>query len=80
MKLTDYNISLWDPLQIARHILLNKKALCSSKRHSDLRYDLDVESYALEKRPLCSICISKLPKGVGEQIKFNYIIAKLKGK
>ena len=78
MKLTDYSISLWDSPKLTRHILLNKKALCNSKVHSDLRDDLDIESYFLEKRSLCSICIGKLPKGVGEKIKFNYIVRKLK--
>lgn len=76
MKLTDYNISFWD--RDIRHILLNKRTLCNFNKHSDTRTDLDVESYALEGRPLCSICIGKLPKEVGKEIKFNYIVRKLK--
>ncbi len=78
MKLTDYNISFWDSIKYTRHILLNKKALCTSEIYHDFRDDLDVESYSLEGRHLCSLCISKLPKEIGEEIKFNYIVRKLK--
>ena len=61
-----------------RHILLNQKTLCNSEVHSDFRNDLDVESYSLEERPLCPMCIGKLPKEVGDGVKFNYIVRKLK--
>ncbi len=77
MKLTDYSISMWTI--DTRHILLNQKNLCNSKVRSNFRNDLDIESYFFDdRRPLCSLCISKLPKEVGEEIKFIYIVRKLK--
>ena len=75
MKLTDYGISYWERV---RHIVLRGKTLCKHKTHLTLQGNLESNPYGIRLIDLCSVCISKLPKDVGEEIKFNYIVRKLK--
>ena len=81
MKLKDYVISFIGFNDHKRHFIINEETLCG-KIDGDPIYakfnvtnHRDLSFFAL----LCVDCINKLPDRISREIKFKYIVMKLKG-
>ena len=91
--ISDYSLSWTEPvsgksLERVRHIIIDPSriysseiGLCGAKYLTVSIYtttELDFKLYSRVYKSLCPKCLSKMPEKIVEELKFNYIVKKLK--